>query len=124
MRKLCFFAVCSIILCSGCGTAVGSGAYMGGSLGGMFGSAVGGIVGGGQGSTVGTVIGMAGGAVVGGAMADASEKKARRVAAPVSVSDTTRADTISAGKAKARKSAVSKHKKQVQTQDGGDEIYR
>lgn len=75
MNKNLLISLSILIVCSGCGTYAGSGAYAGSSLGSILGSAIGGISGGPRGSDLGTIIGMAGGAVVGGAIGANADKK-------------------------------------------------
>ena len=65
MKKGVFITICVGLLVSSCGTYMGSGAYMGSSIGMILGSAVGGLSDGPRGSDIGTIVGMAGGAVIG-----------------------------------------------------------
>ena len=78
MKKIFVFAICALLVLTGCGTYAGAGAFNGAHFGSILGSAIGGISDGPRGYHVGTILGMAGGAIVGAAIGQAAEDANKR----------------------------------------------
>lgn len=65
MKKVLAISLSGLLVLTSCGTASGTGAYVGGQFGHVIGSAIGGITGGRHGHDVGSLIGTIGGAAAG-----------------------------------------------------------
>lgn len=78
MKKVIALSLSGMLVLSSCGTASGTGAFVGGQFGHVIGSAIGGITGGRYGHDVGSLIGTIGGAAAGAAIGAAVDNNNRQ----------------------------------------------
>ena len=78
MKKVLLIGMSGLLILSSCGTATGTGAYVGGQFGHVIGSAIGAISGGRHGHDVGALIGTVGGVAAGAAIGAAVDNAEQR----------------------------------------------